>query len=79
MKSVVTGLAVLLPALSFGLDWKFQRRPPVESLTNEERYVTWKFRMDVADPSTGQDLETLKAEIHRRANEMKNSTGTVSV
>lgn len=42
--------------------------PPLESLTNEDRYIEWKFREDVTDPTTGLDAGRLteKVEALRR-------------
>ena len=47
--------------------------PPVSTLTNEARYIEWKFREDVADPSTGLDTKCLteKAEALRKDLEAK--------
>ena len=37
--------------------------PSVASLTNEARYLEWKWRMDVTDPATGVDKAKAKAKI----------------
>ena len=37
--------------------------PPVATLTNEARYLAWKWRMDVTDPATGVDKAKAKAKI----------------
>ena len=58
------GLLLVLPLLTFGRgeSWvpKPPPAPPVASLTNEARYVEWKWRTDVTDPKTGvtQELAT---------------------
>ena len=43
--------------------------PPRVTLTNEARYIEWKFREDVTDPTTGSDAVTLKRKVEalRRA------------
>ena len=37
--------------------------PPVATLTNEARYVEWKWREDVTDPTTGVTQEAAKAKL----------------
>ena len=37
--------------------------PSLESLSNESRYVEWKWRTDVTDPATGVDIATTKSNI----------------
>ena len=44
--------------------------PPKESLTNAARYVEWKWRMDVSDPSTGLDLPAIKHRVESIAAEL---------
>jgi len=43
--------------------------PPVETLTNEARYVEWKFREDVTDPTTGLNAKKLKAKSKTKSGE----------
>ena len=37
--------------------------PPVTTLTNEARYIEWKWREDVTDPKTGVTQEAAKAKL----------------
>ena len=55
---VCSGFALL--ALGRGEPWVPQppEPPPVATLTNAARYVEWKWRTDVTDPSTGIDAKT---------------------
>ena len=55
-------LVALLPTMLFG-GGKPSVPPPVATLTNETRYLEWKWRQDVSDPSTGLGTEALKREI----------------
>ena len=45
--------------------------PPVSTLTNADRYVEWKWRMDVTDPSTGIDSKTAQARVMKLARELE--------
>ena len=72
-------LAMLLlsafPAVSFarGESWvpKPPPPPPLSTLTNEARYIEWKWRCDVTDRSTGVDNATASAEVLRLAAELE--------
>ena len=57
-----TLLVALLPTMLFG-GGKPSVPPPVATLTNKTRYLEWKWRQDVSDPSTGLGTEALKREI----------------
>ena len=45
--------------------------PPVATLTNEARYLEWKWRMDVTDPATGVDKAKAKAKILALSRELE--------
>ena len=45
--------------------------PPAETLTNEARYLEWKWRTDVTDAGTGVDNAALKAGAAKIAAELK--------
>ena len=45
--------------------------PPVATLTNEARYLEWKWRMDVTDPATGVDKVKAKAKILALSRELE--------
>ena len=45
--------------------------PPVATLTNEARYIEWKWRTDVTDPSTGVDATTARERILAIADELE--------
>ena len=45
--------------------------PPVATLTNETRYLEWKWRMDVTDPATGVDKAKAKAKILALSRELE--------
>ena len=45
--------------------------PPVATLTNEARYLEWKWRMDVTDPATGVDKAKAKAKILSLSRELE--------
>ncbi len=45
--------------------------PPVATLTNEARYLEWKWRMDVTDPATGVDKVKAKAKILSLSRELE--------
>jgi hypothetical protein len=72
-------LAMLLlsafPAVSFarGESWvpKPPPPPPLSTLTNEARYIEWKWRCDVTDCSTGVDNATASSEVLRLAAELE--------
>ena len=62
-------IAVVLvssPVFGRGEKWLAQRPsppPPVSTLTNEARYIEWKWRCDVSDPSTGEDGATARERL----------------
>ena len=68
-------LLALSPSLSFarGEGWvpKPPPPPPLSTLTNEARYIEWKWRCDVTDRSTGVDNATASAEVLRLAAELE--------
>ena len=45
--------------------------PSVATLTNEARYIEWKWRTDVTDPSTGVDAATARERILAIADELE--------
>ena len=61
---VICGLAASV-AFGRGESWmpKPPVPPPVATLTNEARYVEWKWRTDVSDPATGVGQEQAKKEL----------------
>ena len=70
----VMWIAGLLPMMAFGRGeyWvpKPPVPPPVATLTNEARYIEWKWRTDVTDQETGvtqeQDAYIRRAEENAR-------------
>ena len=51
-------LLALLPMMLLGREKPFDL-PSVATLTNETRYLEWKWRLDVSDPTTGLDSRAL--------------------
>ena len=45
--------------------------PPVSTLTNEARYIEWKFREDVTDIATGLDAARLRAKVEALRKELE--------
>ena len=68
---VLGGLAASV-ALGRGEGWmpKPPVPPAVGTLTNEARYVEWKFREDVTDPSAGLGADALKAKVESLRREL---------
>jgi len=62
-----------LAAFGRGESWvvKQQPAPPLSTLTNEARYIEWKFREDVTDPSTGLDAKALRARVVAMSKELE--------
>ncbi|MBO7687909.1 MAG: hypothetical protein J6V72_16090 [Kiritimatiellae bacterium] len=56
-----------------GESWVPKPPPPpsVATLTNEARYLEWKWRMDVTDPATGVDKAKAKAKILALSRELE--------
>ena len=56
-RTVLVACALLVAGLAFGRGESWMPPPPVPpavaTLTNEQRYVEWKWREDVTDPATG--------------------------
>lgn len=54
--------AVALAAFGRGEPWvpPPPAPPPAATLTNAARYLEWKWRMDVTDPTTGVDAATAR-------------------
>ena len=71
----VAGLMVLVPMLAFGRGegWvpKPPAPPPVGTLTNEARYVEWKWREDVTDPRTGVTQEQAREKLLALSKELE--------
>ena len=77
MKSSAMALVVVtlcaLVAFGRGEPWlaKPPAPPPVSTLTNEARYIEWKFREDVTDPSTGLDTKGLTEKAAALRNDLE--------
>ena len=75
MKAITVGLMAFLPTLAFGRGESWMPKPPmpppVATLTNEARYIEWKWRTDVTDPSTGVDNEKAREHLMRLARELE--------
>ena len=71
----LTTAMVLLPVLAFGRgEWWVAKPPvppPVETLTNEVRYIEWKWREDVTDPKTGVTQEQAKEKLLALSKELE--------
>ena len=69
------GLLLFLPVLAFGRGegWvpKPPVPPPVATLTNEVRYIEWKWREDVTDPRTGVTQEQAKEKLLALSKELE--------
>ena len=62
----LAAVLVSSPVFGRGEKWLAQRPsppPPVSTLTNEARYIEWKWRCDVSDPSTGEDGATARERL----------------
>ena len=66
---------VLLPALAFGRGEPWVPKPPappaVATLTNEARYIEWKWRTDVTDPKTGVTQGQAKEKLLKLSKELE--------
>ena len=73
--NVLAGMAVFLPVLAFGRGESWMPKPPVpppvETLTNEARYIEWKWREDVTDPKTGVTQERAKEKLLALSKELE--------
>ena len=72
---LVGGLAAVAALAAFGRgeDWMPPppAPPPAATLTNAARYLEWKWRMDVTDPTTGVDAATARDRALRKAKELE--------
>ena len=68
-------MAALCASVAFGRGESWLAKPPVpppvSTLTNEARYVEWKFREDVTDPATGLDAVRLRAKVEALREELE--------
>jgi len=68
-------IAALVANVAFGRgeSWiaKPPTPPPVSTLTNEARYIEWKFREDVTDPTTGLGAKELKAKVEALSKDLE--------
>ena len=68
-------LAVLFPLLAFARGERWMppppAPPPVETLTNEARYLEWKWRTDVTDPKTGVGQDAVRERMLALSEELK--------
>lgn len=75
LQTQVLVLGVLGASVAFGRGESWNPKQPVSpsvaTLTNEARYIEWKWREDVADPSTGFGAEVLREELAKRLPEWK--------
>ena len=69
------GLLLFLPVLAFGRGEGWVPKPPVPppvgTLTNEARYIEWKWREDVTDPKTGVTQEQAKERLLALSKELE--------
>ena len=74
-RALVAVSLVGLSAVAFGRGESWVPRPPkapaVETLTNADRYVEWKWRTDVTDPSTGVNAATAAKRVKELAAELE--------
>ena len=75
MRAFVAASLIGLSAVAFGRGEPWVPRPPkapaVGTLTNADRYVEWKWRTDVTDPSTGVDAATAAKRVKELAAELE--------
>lgn len=68
-------MAALCASVAFGRGESWLAKPPVPppvaTLTNEARYIEWKFREDVTDPATGLDAARLRAKVEALREELE--------
>ena len=68
-------MLTLVPCLAFGRGEEWMPKPPpaprVASLTNEARYVEWKWRADVTDPATGVTQEQARRKLLALSKELE--------
>ena len=71
--ALVVATSCALVAFGRGEPWlaKPPAPPPVSTLTNEARYIEWKFREDVTDPSTGLDTKGLTEKAAALRNDLE--------
>ena len=68
-------LLAILPFLAFGRGEGWMPKPPVPppvgTLTNEARYIEWKWRTDVTDPSTGVGQDAAREHLMKLSSELE--------
>ena len=71
--TAAVGLGLVGAAFGRGESWvaKPPAPPAAATLTNEARYLEWKWRTDVTDAGTGVDNAALKAGAAKIAAELK--------
>ena len=72
---LATGLALAAATAAFGRGEGWVPKPPtppaVSTLTNADRYVEWKWRTDVTDPSTGVSMDAARAHLLKMSRELE--------
>ena len=75
MRKHILILALLVSGLAFGRGESWVPKPPVPppvaTLTNEARYIEWKWREDVTDPKTGVTQEQAKEKLLALSKELE--------
>ena len=75
MRTFIAVGLVGLSAVAFGRGESWVPAPPkaptVETLTNADLYIAWKWRTDVTDPSTGVDAATAATRVNELAAELE--------
>ena len=75
MKWVIVFCAPVVALFAFGRgeSWvpKPPAPPPAATLTNEARYVEWKWREDVADPATGVGQDAARTHLLKLSKELE--------
>ena len=73
--AVSAAIVALTGSVAFGRGERWVPKPPapppVATLTNEARYIEWKWRCDVTDPSTGIDNAAATASLKQIAQRLE--------
>lgn len=75
MKNIILVVSAIASVYAWGRGESWMPKPPsppaVATLTNEARYIEWKWRTDVTDPITGVNQKTAAAELMKLAKQLE--------